>query len=244
MMKVWLRVFLAGCILWMVVVTHRPKMDPYTISQTALQAEIEQQPSGARSKTQSPLDAAVPCGEAVLQNPAETQQDHPAIVLRGVDKVYENAAGKFVALKSINMQLNYGQFISIVGKSGCGKSTLLNMITGIDHPTAGEVIVGNEHIYEMSESQRALWRGRNMGVVFQFFQLLPTLTLLENTMLPMDYCKVYPFNERPDRAMELLKMVGLEEQAHKLPASVSSGQQQSAAIARALGDRSGHHSGG
>jgi ABC-type lipoprotein export system ATPase subunit len=162
------------------------------------------------------------------------EQDYPAIVLRGVDKVYENAAGKFVALKNIHMQLNYGQFISIVGKSGCGKSTLLNMITGIDHPTAGEVIVGNQRIYEMSESQRALWRGRNMGVVFQFFQLLPTLTLLENTMLPMDYCKVYPFHERPGRAMELLKMVGLEEQAHKLPASVSSGQQQSAAIARSL----------
>ena len=132
------------------------------------------------------------------------------------------------------MQLNYGQFISIVGKSGCGKSTLLNMITGIDYPTAGEVIVGNERIYEMSESERALWRGVNMGVVFQFFQLLPTLSLLENTMLPMDYCKVYPFQERPNRAMDLLKSVGLEEHAHKLPASVSSGQQQGAAIARAL----------
>ncbi|MDX1437129.1 MAG: ATP-binding cassette domain-containing protein [Anaerolineales bacterium] len=160
--------------------------------------------------------------------------EHPAIVLRDVDKVYVNAAGEFTALKQVNMQLDYGQFISIVGKSGCGKSTLLNMITGIDYPTAGEVIVGNEHIYEMSQSKLALWRGRNMGVVFQFFQLLPTLTLLENTILPMDYCKVYPYNERADRAMELLKMVGLEEQAHKLPGSVSSGQQQSAAIARAL----------
>ena len=169
-------------------------------------------------------------------NLAQTKldHDHPAIVLRGVDKIYENAAGKFVALKSIDMQLNYGQFISIVGKSGSGKSTLINMITGIDYPTAGEVVVANQHIYEMSESQRALWRGRNMGVVFQFFQLLPTLTLLENTMLPMDYCKVNPFQERPERAMELLKMVGLEEQAHMLPGSVSSGQQQSAAIARAL----------
>jgi ABC-type lipoprotein export system ATPase subunit len=184
-------------------------------------------------KSQASLDAAVPCDETVPEQ-IVLQQDHPAIVLRDIDKVYENAAGKFVALKSVNMQLNYGQFISIVGKSGCGKSTLLNMITGIDHPTAGEVIVGNERIYEMSKSDRALWRGKHMGVVFQFFQLLPTLTLLENTMLPMDYCKVYPFNERPDRAMELLKMVGLEEQAHKLPTSVSSGQQQSAAIARAL----------
>ncbi len=176
---------------------------------------------------------ATPCAEPAPEGD-KPGQDLPAIVLRSVDKVYENAAGKFVALKNVSMQLNYGQFISIVGKSGCGKSTLLNMITGIDHPTAGEVIVGDQRIYEMSESERALWRGKNMGVVFQFFQLLPTLTLLENTMLPMDYCKVYPFHERPDRAMELLKTVGLEEHAHKLPAVVSSGQQQGAAIARAL----------
>jgi ABC-type lipoprotein export system ATPase subunit len=162
------------------------------------------------------------------------KKEHPAILLRGIDKIYENAAGKFVALKSIDMQIDYGQFISIVGKSGSGKSTLINMITGIDFPTAGDVVVGGQHIYKMSESRRALWRGRNMGVVFQFFQLLPTLTLLENTMLPMDYCKVYSIQERPRRAMELLSLVGLEEQAHKLPASVSSGQQQSAAIARAL----------
>jgi ABC-type lipoprotein export system ATPase subunit len=168
-----------------------------------------------------------PRGESVVP-------EKPAIILRNVEKVYENAAGKFLALKNINLQLNYGQFISIVGKSGCGKSTLLNMITGIDHPTAGDVIIGDEHIYKMSESKRALWRGKNMGVVFQFFQLLPTLTLLENTMLPMDYCNLYPFYERPDRAMELLKIVGLEDQAYKLPTAVSSGQQQSAAIARAL----------
>ena len=161
-------------------------------------------------------------------------KDHPAILLRNVDKVYESPAGRFVALKSINMQLSYGQFISIVGKSGSGKSTLINMITGIDHPTDGEIVVGNEHIYNMTESQRALWRGRNMGVVFQFFQLLPTLTLLENTTLPMDYCDVFPYGERTDRAMELLKRVGLEEHAYKLPGSVSSGQQQSAAIARSL----------
>ena len=184
-------------------------------------------------QTELSLDADRPCGEVVIEK-RKTQQDHPAIVVRDVHKVYENAAGKFVALKSVNMQLDYGQFISIVGKSGCGKSTLLNIITGIDHPTSGEVIIGNQHIYEMNKSEQTLWRGKNMGVVFQFFQLLPTLTLLENTMLPMDYCKVYPFNERSDRAMELLKMVGLEEQAFQLPAAVSSGQQQSAAIARAL----------
>jgi ABC-type lipoprotein export system ATPase subunit len=179
------------------------------------------------------IESIPPCDETRPARKAH-EIDHPAIVLKGIDKVYENAAGKFVALKNVSMQLNYGQFISIVGKSGCGKSTLLNMITGIDHPTAGEVIVGNQRIYEMGKSERALWRGRNMGVVFQFFQLLPTLTLLENTMLPMDYCKVYAFNERPVQAMELLKMVGLEDHAHKLPASVSSGQQQSAAVARAL----------
>jgi len=182
---------------------------------------------------QAPVDSAKYRLE-LISPPAVQDHETPAIVLRNVEKVYENAAGKFVALKSINLQLDYGQFISIVGKSGCGKSTLLNMITGIDHPTAGDVLIGNEHIYRMSESQRALWRGRNMGVVFQFFQLLPTLTLLENTMLPMDYCNLYPFYERPDRAMELLRMVGLEEQAYKLPTAVSSGQQQSAAIARAL----------
>lgn len=194
---------------------------------TAQVAQSEDQELEVAADSPEPCDEIAPVREA-------PQQKHPAIILNGVDKIYENAAGKFVALKNVSMQLSYGQFISIVGKSGCGKSTLLNMITGIDHPTAGEVIVGNERIYEMTESQRALWRGKNMGVVFQFFQLLPTLTLLENTMLPMDYCKVYAFHERPDRAMELLKMVGLEEHAHKLPASVSSGQQQGAAIARAL----------
>jgi ABC-type lipoprotein export system ATPase subunit len=166
--------------------------------------------------------------------PEGASADHPAILLKGVEKIYENAAGKFTALRSIDLQLNYGQFISVVGKSGSGKSTLLNMITGIDHPTSGEVIIGNQHIYKMTESERALWRGRNIGVVFQFFQLLPTLSLLENTMLPMDYCNVYDFQERPERAMELLMLVGLEGQAHMLPANVSSGQQQSAAIARSL----------
>ncbi len=179
------------------------------------------------------LSSLVTCDEPEPE-PERMLFDHPAIVLRDVHKVYENAAGKFVALNGVDLQLSYGQFISIVGKSGCGKSTLLNMITGIDHPTSGDVIVGNEHIYQMNKSERALWRGKNMGVVFQFFQLLPTLTLLENTILPMDYCKVYAFSERSDRAMELLKMVGLEDHAFDLPAAVSSGQQQSAAIARAL----------
>ena len=151
-----------------------------------------------------------------------------------VHKSFPVGDGEVTVLKGLSFDVENGEFVSIVGPSGNGKSTLLNMITGIDHPNAGEVIVGGQKLYEMSKSERALWRGRNMGVVFQFFQLLPTLTLLENTMLPMDYIKNYAFSERPDRAMELLKMVGLEEQAHKLPAAVSSGEQQSAAIARAL----------
>ena len=163
-----------------------------------------------------------------------SEKSQAALSLKAVNKTYVNAAGKFVALKSIDMELEYGKFISVVGKSGSGKSTLLNMITGIDHPTSGEVVVGGNRIYELSESKRAMWRGKNMGIVFQFFQLLPTLTLLENVMLPMDYCNMYGFNERPARALELLKMVGLEDQAHKLPGSVSSGQQQSAAIARSI----------
>lgn len=219
------------------VVGNPPDNGSVQVGQVDVKDNLQVDESSPEQQIQSvqkeDLERVIPCDEP----PAEhrlLRQEHPAIVLRDVDKVYVNAAGEFVALKSVNMQLNYGQFISIVGKSGCGKSTLLNMITGIDHPSAGEVIVGNEHIYEMNKSERALWRGKNMGVVFQFFQLLPTLTLLENTILPMDYCKVYPFNERSERAMELLKMVGLEEHAYKLPTAVSSGQQQSAAIARAL----------
>jgi ABC-type lipoprotein export system ATPase subunit len=209
---------------------------PGSVNKPAASKNTEQQRSPSSSITlhePTSIDNAISRIEAISM-PKEHHQEQPAIVLRDVEKVYENAAGKFVALKSINLQLNYGQFISIVGKSGSGKSTLLNMITGIDHPTAGDVIIANEHIYKMSESKRSLWRGQNMGVVFQFFQLLPTLTLLENTMLPMDYCNLYPFYERPDRAMGLLKMVGLEDQVHKLPTAISSGQQQSAAIARAL----------
>jgi ABC-type lipoprotein export system ATPase subunit len=157
-----------------------------------------------------------------------------AIRLQKVVKTFKNAAGEFHVLKSIDLTLQRGEFVAIVGKSGSGKSTLLNMITGIDHPTGGQVVINGINIYKMNESQRALWRGRNLGIVFQFFQLLPMLTLLENVMLPMDYVGMYDFDERPKRAMELLKMVGLEKQADKLPAAVSTGQQQSAAIARAL----------
>ncbi|MBK8822172.1 MAG: ATP-binding cassette domain-containing protein [Anaerolineales bacterium] len=157
------------------------------------------------------------------------------IELRGVIKRFSNAAGEFTVLKGVDLTINRGEFVSIVGKSGSGKSTLLNMITGIDHPTDGQVVVNATDIYTgVTESQRSKWRGKNLGIVFQFFQLLPMLTLLENVMLPMDYVDLYDFDERPARAMELLTLVGLEQFANKLPVLVSTGQQQLAAIARAM----------
>ncbi len=157
------------------------------------------------------------------------------IDMHGVVKRFKNVAGEFTVLKDINLTIKRGEFVSIVGKSGSGKSTLLNMITGIDHPTEGKVVIDGADIYTgVTESQRSKWRGRNLGIVFQFFQLLPMLTLLENAMLPMDYADMYGFDERPARAMEMLELVGLEEFANKLPLLVSTGQQQLAAIARAL----------
>ncbi|MBK6645328.1 MAG: ATP-binding cassette domain-containing protein [Anaerolineales bacterium] len=157
------------------------------------------------------------------------------IEMRGVVKKFSNAAGEFTVLKGVDLQIDRGEFVSIVGKSGSGKSTLLNMITGIDHPTSGQVIVNHTDIYTgVSESQRSKWRGKNLGIVFQFFQLLPMLTLLENVMLPMDYVDMYDFDLRPVRALELLELVGLEKFANKLPVLVSTGQQQLAAIARAM----------
>lgn len=157
------------------------------------------------------------------------------IQLDGVVKKFSNAAGEFTVLKGVDLTIGRGEFVSIVGKSGSGKSTLLNMVTGIDHPSDGRVVVNGADIYSgVSESQRSRWRGKNLGIVFQFFQLLPMLTLLENVMLPMDYVDLYDFDERPKRAMELLNLVGLEKFANKLPVLVSTGQQQLAAIARAM----------
>ncbi len=157
------------------------------------------------------------------------------IQLHGVVKRFSNAAGEFTVLKGVDLTIKRGEFVSIVGKSGSGKSTLLNMVTGIDHPSDGLVVVNGTDIYTgVTESQRSKWRGKNLGIVFQFFQLLPMLTLLENVMLPMDYVDMYDFDERPKRAMELLQLVGLEKFANKLPVLVSTGQQQLAAIARAM----------
>jgi putative ABC transport system ATP-binding protein len=168
------------------------------------------------------------------QTPAAVEPGRALIQLNDITKVFHTAAGDYTALKNINLCFGEGEFVSIMGKSGSGKSTLINMITGIDHPTSGRVSVGNSDIHHMSEGQLASWRGRTMGIVFQFFQLLPMLTVLENTILPMDFCNMYTPGERAPRAMALLEMVNLQDEANKLPAALSGGQQQTAAIARAL----------
>ena len=156
------------------------------------------------------------------------------IDLREVHKYYKTAVGDYHALDSVDLQINAGEFVSIIGKSGSGKSTLLNMITGIDHPTTGEVYVNGTAVHELNENKMARWRGKNLGIVFQFFQLLPTISVIENIMLPMDFCRTYPMRERGKRALELLEMVELADHAYKLPTALSGGQQQRVAIARAL----------
>jgi ABC-type lipoprotein export system ATPase subunit len=156
------------------------------------------------------------------------------IECRQLVKTYHSTAGDFPALKEIDLQVDRGEFVAVIGKSGSGKSTLVNMITGIDRPTSGEVLVGDTSVGVLSEGKLAQWRGRNIGVIFQFFQLLPTLTVVENVMLPMDFCRMYSTRERRERAMYLLEQVGVEEHAYKLPSAISGGQQQRVAIARAL----------
>ncbi len=156
------------------------------------------------------------------------------IDLRNVVKAYDTAAGEFLALRGVDMTVSPGSFVSVVGKSGSGKSTLTNMITGIDRPSDGEVWIAGTPVHTLNEGQIAKWRGRNIGVVFQFFQLLPTLTIVENVMLPMSFCNMYARNERRQRAIDLLARVEMADQADKLPTAISGGQQQRVAIARAL----------
>ena len=151
-----------------------------------------------------------------------------------IKKIFKTQAGDFTALQGITTYFYPGEFVSVVGKSGSGKSTLVNMLTGIDHPTSGFVKVNGVAIHEMSESKMSIWRGQNLGIVFQFFQLLPMLTIRENVMLPMDLSDSCPLGDRAERADSLLRMVGLEAEADSLPGAISGGQQQSAAIARAL----------
>jgi len=169
--------------------------------------------------------------------PVETPKPAAApylIQLVGLKKTYISPGGSFTALKGIDLTVDRGEFVAIVGKSGCGKSTLINMITGIDQPSAGEIWVDHTAVHTLTEEQIALWRGKSIGVIFQFFQLLPTLTAVENVMLPMDYSNKYPPEERPDRAMALLGRLAMAASAHRLPAELSGGEQQSIAVARAL----------
>lgn len=158
----------------------------------------------------------------------------PLILLKQVSKNYLGSAGSFTALSKVSLSVQGGEFVAIVGKSGSGKSTLLNVLTGIDSPSAGEIYIAGVAVHSMNQEELAQWRGRHVGVIFQFFQLLPTLTVAENVMLPMDFCNRYPATERRPRALQLLRKLGIAEQADKLPADLSGGQQQRAAIARAL----------
>lgn len=156
------------------------------------------------------------------------------IQIRQVVKTYQSAAEDVMVLKGINAEFYKGEFVGIIGRSGSGKSTLVNMITGIDRPTSGEIYVGGTAVHALSEGRMSIWRGRNLGIVFQFFQLLPMLSLMENIMLPMDFCHMYTRRQRKERAMHLLELVEMQEHAHKLPTAISGGQQQRIAIARAL----------
>ncbi len=159
---------------------------------------------------------------------------NPLIALRDVARVFPGAGGGFTALADITLTIDRGDFAAIVGQSGSGKSTLLGLLAGIDRPTRGEVVIGDTAVHSLPERSMAAWRGRTVGIVFQFFQLLPTLTALENVMLPMDFCNAWPSRERPGRALALLERLGVADQADKLPATLSGGQQQRVAIARAL----------
>jgi putative ABC transport system ATP-binding protein len=163
-----------------------------------------------------------------------THHHPPAVALHGVSKTYRTGGTDFTAIRDVDLTIHPGEFVSIVGPSGSGKSTLLNLMTAIDRPSGGEVTVGGVEVSRLSENEAARWRGRRLGVIFQFFQLLPTLSLLDNVVLPMDLCGVHPRRERADIGRELLGRVGLADHADKLPAQVSGGQQQRAAIARAL----------
>ncbi len=184
----------------------------------------------------------------MFANPLEQLDDHitpvnggapfrrsgALIELRELVKLYKTPAGDFPALKGINLKVGHGEFLAVVGKSGAGKSTLINLITCIDSPTSGEIIVNGSPVHKLNEDQKARWRGENLGVVFQFFQLLPSLNLIENVTIPMDFRNSYPLSERKERALSLLEQVGIAEHAFKTPAKISGGQQQRVAIARAL----------
>ena len=159
---------------------------------------------------------------------------NPVIALRDVHRVYPTGGGGFSALADVTLSIDRGEFAVVVGQSGSGKSTLLGLVAGIDRPTRGDIVVGGTAIHALTERRLTAWRGRSVGIVFQFFQLLPTLTAAENVMLPMDFCDTGSSADRPDRARALLARLGVADQADKLPGTLSGGQQQRVAIARAL----------
>jgi putative ABC transport system ATP-binding protein len=169
-----------------------------------------------------------------MMNSANKTGSEPLIVLRGVTKTYPTAGGGFTALADVDLTINRGEFAVVMGESGSGKSTLLGLLAGIDHPTRGEVIVGPTAVHSLSERDMSAWRGNAVGIVFQFFQLLPTLTVIENVMLPMDFCNKYEPRDRRQRALALLDRLGVADQADKFPTTLSGGQQQRVAVARAM----------
>ncbi|HZD55491.1 MAG TPA: ABC transporter ATP-binding protein [Anaerolineales bacterium] len=162
------------------------------------------------------------------------ESSEPLVRLKEVTKVYKTKAGEFQALKSVDLEVHTGEFLGIIGKSGAGKTTLVNMVTGVDHLTSGEVWVNGVPVHKLGESELARWRGHSVGIIYQSFYLMPTLSLLDNVMLPMDFCGLYRRGESAARGMGLLRDVELEEHAHKHPSAISGGQQQRVAIARAL----------
>ena len=181
------------------------------------------------------MEPQLPASQIALDQPlSNPRAAEPLIRMRGVTKVYRTAAGETAALKGIDLDIFPGEFVGLIGKSGAGKTTLVNMLTGVDHLTAGEVWVSGVPVHRMSEDQLAPWRGRTLGIIYQSFHLLPTLSLLDNVMLPMDLCGLYRPRRSAERARQLLREVELEDHARKLPSAISGGQQQRVAIARAL----------
>jgi putative ABC transport system ATP-binding protein len=159
----------------------------------------------------------------------------PAIIeLRQLRKSYHTPAGMMPALRGVDLTVSPGEFITVMGKSGAGKSTLVNMITGIDQPDSGEILIAGSEVHHLSEDARARWRGLTLGVVFQFFQLLPSINLIKNVTIPMEFCGVFTPKERRERALHILDQVGLADHVYKRPSEISGGQQQRVAIARAL----------